>query len=48
MQPFSITLFATTSNPEGIQHFDKSKRPDHSEHLPPKSTKIVFFLSRIT
>ncbi|MGX9717096.1 GIY-YIG nuclease family protein [Janthinobacterium lividum] len=24
MQPFSITLFATTGNPEGIRHLDKS------------------------
>ena len=24
MQPFSITLFATTGDPEGIRHLDKS------------------------
>lgn len=24
MQPFSITLFATTGDPEGIRHVDKS------------------------
>jgi len=24
MQPFSITLFATSGDPEGIRHLDKS------------------------
>lgn len=41
MQPFSITLFATSGDPEGIRHFDKSNwgataivpipRPENSE-----------------
>jgi hypothetical protein len=29
MQPFSITLFATTGDPEGIRHLDKSNGPGY-------------------
>jgi hypothetical protein len=28
MQPFSITLFATSGDPEGIRHVDKSNWSD--------------------
>ena len=32
MQPFSITLFATTDDPEGIRHVDK---PNWSDWIAP-------------